>query len=214
MSDLRELAQHEVREMREQFERLDEDAMNFLFLKARSHNSWQNREVSDEQLQEIYRLMSAGPTSNNGHPTRLIFVRSTEAKERLKPALIGANIEKVLTAPACAIIAYDSIFYENLTRFFPHSPFMKTMFEENPELAATDAFRNGSLQGAYFMIATRAIGLDVGPISGFYNDIVDEEFFKGTPLKSNFLCNIGYGDEAGLFQKLPRPKFEEFCEIV
>jgi 3-hydroxypropanoate dehydrogenase len=214
MSNLRELAQYEVREMREQFERLDEDAMNLLFLKARSHNSWQDRDVSDEQLQEIYRLMAAGPTSNNGHPTRLVFIRSAEAKERLRPALIGANIEKVLTAPACAIIAYDPVFYKNLPRFFPHSPYMKTMFEEDPELAGTDAFRNGSLQGAYFMIATRAVGLDIGPISGFYNDIVDKAFFEGTTLKSNFLCNVGYGDEAGLWQKLPRPEFEEFCKVI
>ncbi|MBT3904194.1 MAG: malonic semialdehyde reductase [Rhodospirillaceae bacterium] len=214
MSDPREHAQREVREMRQQVDRLDEDGLNLLFLKARSHNSWQDRDVTDEQLQDIYRLMIAGPTSNNGHPTRLIFARSDEAKKRLEPALIGNNIEKVLTAPACAIIAYDSVFYENLPRFFPHAPQMKNLFEDNPELASADAFRNGSLQGAYFMIATRAIGLDVGPISGFYNNIVDEEFFKGTTLKSNFLCNVGYGDEGGLFQKLPRPDFKEFCEII
>ena len=158
--------------------------------------------------------MSAGPTSNNGHPTRIFFMRTDEAKQRIAPALKGNNVEKCLTAPVCAVLAYDMKFYKRMPELFPHDPGKGQMFIDNPRRCADDAFRNGSLQGAYFMIAARALGFDVGPISGFENDVLDEIMFKDTTLKSNFICNVGYGDESSVWQKLPRPSFESSCELM
>jgi 3-hydroxypropanoate dehydrogenase len=214
MSDARALAQQEIRDMRERIERLDADGIDLLLRNARSHYAWAERPISDSDLQKIFDIMVWGPTSNNGHPIRILFARSDEAKQRLVPALKGNNVEKVLSSPVCAIIGFDTKFYERLPELFPHDPGKVQMFIDNPKRCADDAFRNGTLQGAYFMIAARALGFDVGPISGFFNDIVDAEFFADTTIKSNFLCNVGYGDESAVWQKLPRPSFDSICTVI
>lgn len=214
MSDPRAAAQHEIRDVRSRITRLTDDGIDLILTGARSHYGWQDKPVHDEDLKKIFEVMSAGPTSNNGHPTRIIFARTDETKQRLVPALKGNNVEKVLTSPVCAIIAYDMEFYKRMPELFPHDPGKMQMFIDDPKRCADDAFRNGSLQGAYFMIAARALGFDVGPISGFDNETVDKEFFEDTSLKSNFLCNVGYGDEALVWQKLPRPEFDTICELI
>lgn len=214
MSDVRALAQQEIRDMRQRIERLDADGIDLVLRNARSHYAWADRPVSDADLEKIFDIMVWGPTSNNGHPIRILFARSDAAKQRLVPALKGNNVEKVLSSPVCAIIAFDTKFYERLPELFPHDPGKVQMFVDNPQRCAADAFRNGTLQGAYFMIAARALGFDVGPISGFFNDIVDAEFFADTSLKSNFLCNVGYGDESAVWQKLPRPSFDSICTVI
>jgi len=214
MSDERALAQQEIRELRTRITELDDNGIDLILRNARSHYAWQDRAVSDDDLKKIYDIMIGGPTSNNGHPIRILFARSEEAKQRLAPALKGNNVEKMMTSPVCAILAYDMKFYERFPELFPHDPGKMQMFIDNPKRCADDAFRNGSLQGAYFMIAARALGFDVGPISGFFNDIVDEEFFADTTLKSNFLCNVGYGDEKAVWQKLPRPSFDSICTLL
>ncbi len=214
MSDVRALAQQEIRDMRERIQRLDADGIDLLLRNARSHYAWADRPVSDSDLERIFDIMVWGPTSNNGHPIRILFARSDAAKQRLVPALKGNNVEKVLSSPVCAIIGYDTKFYERFPELFPHDPGKVQMFIDNPKRCADDAFRNGTLQGAYFMIAARALGFDVGPISGFFNDIVDAEFFADTTIKSNFLCNVGYGDESAVWQKLPRPSFDSICTMI
>lgn len=214
MSDVRALAQQEIRSMRERIERLDADGIDLVLRNARSHYAWTDRPVSDADLENIFDIMVWGPTSNNGHPIRILFARSDAAKQRLVPALKGNNVEKVLNSPVCAIIGFDTKFYERLPELFPHDPGKVQMFIDNPKRCADDAFRNGTLQGAYFMIAARTLGFDVGPISGFFNDIVDAEFFAGTTIKSNFLCNVGYGDESAVWQKLPRPSFDSICTMI
>ena len=214
MTDARAEAQQEIRDLRSRITRLSNDAIDLILTGARSHYGWQDKPVLDEDLEKIFHIMSAGPTSNNGHPTHIFFMRTDEAKQRLVPALKGNNVEKCLTAPVCAVLAYDMKFYKRMPELFPHDPNKGQMFIDNPRRCAEDAFRNGSLQGAYFMIAARALGFDVGPISGFDNDTLDEEMFKGTTLKSNFLCNVGYGDESSVWQKLPRPSFDSSCELM
>lgn len=214
MDDRRTKAQEEVRNLRNRVTRLGNNEIDLVLREARTHYMFEDKPVTDDQLREIYDIMINGPTSNNGCPTRILFARTHESKERLVPALKGNNVEKVRSAPVCAIIAYDTKFYEKLPELLPHDPNKKQLFIDNPKRAADDGFRNGSLQGAYFMIAARALGLDVGPISGFSNEVVDEEFFKGTTLVSNFLCNIGYGDANGVWPKSPRPAFDEFCELI
>ena len=214
MTDPRAMAQEEIRQLRKRITRLSDDGMDLLFSKARSHYGWQDKPVTDEDLMKIYDVMVTGPTSNNGHPIRILFARTDEAKQRLVPALKGNNVEKVLTSPVCAIIAYDMEFYKKMPELFPHDPGKMQMFIDDPKRCADDAFRNGTLQGAYFMIAARALGFDLGPISGFHNDIVDAEFFAGTSIRSNFLCNVGYGNELSVWQKLPRPAFDDICELL
>ena len=214
MSDVRALAQQEIRNMRERIDRLDANGIDLVLRNARSHYAWADRPVSNADLEKIFDIMVWGPTSNNGHPIRILFARSDEAKQRLVPALKGNNVEKVLSSPVCAIIGYDTKFYERLPELFPHDPGKVQMFVDNPKRCTDDAFRNGTLQGAYFMIAARALGFDVGPISGFFNDIVDAEFFADTTIKSNFLCNVGYGDESAVWQKLPRPSFDSICTLI
>jgi len=214
MPDPRLLAQQEIRELRKRITRLSDDGIDLVLAKARSFYGWQDKPVSDDDLERIYDIMTAGATSNNGHPIRILFARTDESKQRLVPALKGNNVEKVQTSPVCAIIAYDMEFYKRVPELFPHNPGKMKMYIDNPKRCADDAFRNGTLQGAYFMIAARVLGFDVGPISGFFNDIVDEEFFKGTSIKSNFLCNIGYGNEESVWQKLPRPAFDSICELI
>ncbi|MAB15198.1 malonic semialdehyde reductase [Parvibaculum sp.] len=194
--------------------KLSDDALDLIFREARTHNAWQDKPVTDEQLKEIYDLFKWGPTSANMSPARLIFVKSAEEKERLLPALMEGNREKTRQAPVTAIIGYNVKFYERLPELFPHAPDAKTWFNWSDEWAEMNAFRNGSLQGAYFMIAARALGLDCGPMSGFDMDAVNELYFKGTDVKVNFICNIGHGDPAGLFERSPRLPFDDACKIV
>ncbi len=193
---------------------LSEDALDTLFRHARTHNAWQDKPVSDETLYKLYDLMKWGPTSANCSAARIVFVKSNEAKEKLKPALSAGNLEKTMAAPVTAIIGYDVEFYERLPELFPHAPEAKTWFNWSKEWAEQTAFRNGSLQGGYFILAARALGLDCGPMSGFDMKKVDEAFFAGTTVKVNFLCNLGYGNPDGLFGRSPRLPFADVCQIV
>ncbi|HXI85965.1 MAG TPA: malonic semialdehyde reductase [Parvularculaceae bacterium] len=192
---------------------INDQALDIIFRNARTRNGFEARPVSRTLMQAVYDLMKWGPTSANCSPARFIFVTSEEGKKRLEPHLSEGNRAKTMKAPCCVIIAYDMEYYENLPRLFPHTD-AKSWFVGNDALIKTTAFRNGSLQGAYFLIAARALGLDCGPMSGFNNAGVDEEFFKGTNWKSNFLCNIGYGTDEKLYPRGPRLSFEEACEIV
>lgn len=194
--------------------KLGDEALDIIFREARTHNAWKDEPVSDETLKELYELMKWGPTSANMSPARIIFVKSKEAKEKLAPALSEGNLKKTMEAPVSAIIGYDVKFYDRLPELFPHAPEAKTWFNWSDEWAEMNAFRNGSLQGAYFMIAARSLGLDCGPMSGFDMKKVDEIFFSGTSIKSNFLCNLGHGDPAGLFPRSPRLPFDDACSIV
>jgi 3-hydroxypropanoate dehydrogenase len=209
--------------------RLSERDFNVLFREARTHSAWLDRPVADDLLHQLYDLMKWGPTSANCCPARIIFLRTPAAKERLRPALQAGNIDKTMQAPVTAIIASDSGFYELLPRLFPAMAAIKDLFVKSPELAASTAMRNGSLQGAYFMIAARSLGLDCGPMSGFDNAKVDQEFFPASvpgaavtngaflaagPVKSNFLCNLGYGDAAKLHPRGPRLEFAEACQLL
>jgi 3-hydroxypropanoate dehydrogenase len=193
---------------------LDAGALDTLFRHARTHNGWQDRPVSDAQLHQIYELMKMGPTSANSCPARIVFVRSRQAKERLRPALSEGNLEKTMAAPVTAIIGYDLKFYDRLPELFPHNPEARNWFANDPKGAELAAFRNGTLQGAYFILAARAVGLDCGPMSGFDNAKVDAEFFRETYVKSNFLCNLGYGDSSKLFPRSPRLSFEGVCRVL
>jgi 3-hydroxypropanoate dehydrogenase len=195
-------------------ERIDDKALDILFLKARTQNGWLPMPVTDDQLRAIYDIMKSGPTSANSCPARIVFIRTPEAKARLIPALSPGNVEKTKQAPVTAIVGYDTKFYELLPRLFPHRPEMGDPFKANAQLAETTAFRNGTLQGAYLMLAARAVGLDVGGMSGFDNKKVDAEFFPDGRVKSNFLCNIGHGDPSKLMPKLPRLAFEEACSLL
>lgn len=191
---------------------LDDRALDQLFRAARTQNRWQDRPVPDSKLQEIYDILKWGPTSANSSPARFVFVRTREGKERLRPALSAGNTDKTMAAPVTAIVAYDPQFYDLLPRLFPHTD-ARSWFVGSEQLAHTTAFRNGTLQGAYLMIAARAVGLDVGAMSGFDNAKVDEAFFQDTGWKSNFLVNLGYGDPAGLFDRSPRLPFDEACRL-
>jgi len=192
---------------------LDARALDQLFLEARTFNAWLDKPVSDELLVQAVDLAKMAPTSVNSSPMRLVFVRSAEAKAKLKPALSEGNIEKTMAAPVTAIIAHDLEFYEALPRLFPHMD-AKPWFSGNADFANATAFRNGSLQGAYLILALRALGLDSGAMSGFNNAVVDEAFFAGTSVKSNFLLNIGYGSQEKLFPRSPRFEFNEIAKIV
>jgi 3-hydroxypropanoate dehydrogenase len=209
-------------------ERIDDTALDTLFREARTYTKWQPRPVDDEALRALYELLKWAPTSANAAPARFAFLRSKEAKERLRPALAPLNVEKTMTAPVTVIIAYDMKFYEQLPKLFPHSPGMAALFASNPELVEATAKRNSSLQGAYLIMAARALGLDCGPMSGFDPAKVDEEFFAaGKPcfgcdqeffpeghVKTNFLCNLGYGDPSALHPRLPRLPFNEACSFL
>jgi 3-hydroxypropanoate dehydrogenase len=191
---------------------LDDRALDQLFRAARTQNKWQDRPVPDAKLQELYELLKWGPTSANSSPARFVFVRTPEGKAKLKEALSAGNLEKTMTAPVTVIVCYDSFFYDKLGQLFPHAD-AKPWFTSSPEFAEKTAFRNGSLQGAYLMMAARAIGLDVGAMSGFDNAKLDELFLAGTGWKSNFLVNLGYGDPAGLFPRSPRLSFDEAARL-
>jgi 3-hydroxypropanoate dehydrogenase len=207
---------------------LTDEALDLLFRKARTHNAWLDTPVSDDTLRQLYDLMKWGPTSANSNPARVVFVRSREGKERLRPALAPGNVDKVMTAPVTAIVAYDLQFYGKIPRLFPHNAAMRDRFASAPDLVEVTARRNSSLQGAYLILAARALGLDCGPLSGFDNAKVDHEFFgAGNPcegceqefipaghVKANFLCNLGYGDPSKLHPRLPRLAFEEACTLL
>ncbi|MBV8615759.1 MAG: malonic semialdehyde reductase [Acetobacteraceae bacterium] len=193
---------------------LPDEALDALFRAARSHNAWRDEPVSDETLREIYAIACMGPTSANSSPARFLFLRTPESKRRLAPALSSGNLEKTMRAPVTAIVAYDPRFFEKLPQLFPHNTDAQGWFTSNESLAATTAFRNGTLQGAYFMLAARAAGLDIGPMSGFDNDKVDEIFLRPYGWRSNFLCNLGRGDPAGLYPRSPRLGFDEACVLL
>lgn len=192
----------------------DEATLERLFKDARSHNGWTAEPVGDDKLLEAYDIAKWGPTSMNTQPMRLVFLRSHEAKERLKPSLSPGNIEKATSAPVVAIIAYDTEFHTHLSKTFPHKPDAADLFENNRSLRETTAFRNGSLQGAYFMLALRAVGLDVGPMSGFDAAKVDAEFFSASTWRANFLCCIGRGDTTKVFERLPRLAFDDVARSL
>ncbi|MFO1112726.1 MAG: malonic semialdehyde reductase [Rhodospirillales bacterium] len=190
----------------------DDAALDVMFREARTHTAWQDRPVEEDVLRAAWDLAKMGPTSANCQPARIVFVVSAEAKEKLRPALIPTNVEKTMSAPATAIIAYDLAFYEQLPELYPFAD-ARSWFAGNEALIASTAFRNGSLQGGYFILAARALGLDCGPMSGFDNAAVDAAFFAGTQVRSNFLCNLGYGDASKLRVRNKRLSFDEACRI-
>ncbi|MDH4566593.1 malonic semialdehyde reductase [Pseudomonas sp. BN414] len=192
---------------------LDSAAVDQLFLEARSHNLWQDREVPEALIHQLYQALRQGPTSNNCSPARFVFVRSPEAKNQLLPALKGHNGDKMLQAPVTVIVAWDSRFFELLPELFPIYD-AGAAYRENPQAAFTAALRNSSLQGAYLILAARALGLDCGPMSGFDNAQVDATFFPDGRWRSNFLCCLGYGDDTGLRPAGPRLSFEQGCRIL
>lgn len=192
---------------------LDNAALDQLFRAARSQNAWQDKPVPDHLLTELHDLMKWGPTSANCWPLRVVYVKSPEAKARLIPLLMEGNRAKVQAAPVTAILGMDLAFYEQLPKLFPHTD-ARSWFVGNQALIEATAFRNSSLQGAYFMLAARALGLDCGPMSGFDADKLNAEFFAGTTVKANFICSLGYGDPAGVFPRSPRPAFTDVCTIV
>ena len=207
---------------------LSTDALDQVFRNARTYNSWLDRPVTDETLRQLYELLKWGPTSANSSPARFLFLRSQQAKERLRPILAPGNVEKTMAAPVTVVVAYDLLFFEKLPKLFPHSPAMRDLFAQNPQLVEETAKRNSSLQGAYLIIAARALGLDCGPMSGFDNAKLDEEFFGAGQecegceqeffpaghVKSNFLCNLGYGDPSTLHPRGPRLDFNEAATLL
>ena len=213
LDDLREKAQAEYRALRGRIDRLSDDSIDLILRNARSHYAWTDKPIPDGVLEEIYDITINGPTSMNTLPARFIFVKSPEGKARLAKSLKPKNVAKMMGAPVTAIIAQAINFWHELSFLFPHED-RRHLFDGNEAYCEDTAYRNATLQGAYFMIAARSVGLDVGAMSGFSNAIVDDEFFSGTTLKSNFLCNIGYADETALFQKLPRFAYDQVCSVV
>ncbi len=187
-------------------------ALDQLFRDARTHNGWQDRPVGDDQLHALYDLWKMGPTSANCSPARVVFVRSAEAKKKLEPALSEGNRAKTMAAPVVAIIGMDMAFYEQLPKLFPHAD-ARSWFAGKPAMIEDAAFRNSSLQGAYLILAARALGIDTGPMSGIDKKKVDEAFFAGSSVKTNFICSLGYGDPAKLFGRSPRLAFDEVCRV-
>jgi 3-hydroxypropanoate dehydrogenase len=194
----------------------DEDFLDLVFRKGRSQNGWLPEPVSDEQLKQVYELMKWGPTSVNCSPARIVFVRSEAGKAKLKDTLSPGNVDKGMTAPVLAVVGYETRFYDDLPKLFPHNPAVKSWFEgeEKTGFAETTAFRNGTLQGGYLIAAARAVGLDCGPMSGFDNAKVDAMVFAGTSIKSNFICGLGRGDYSKVFPRSPRLSFEEACKLI
>jgi len=191
---------------------LADEALAQLFVDARSHNGWQDKPVTDEQLHALYDLWKMGPTSANCSPARIVFVRSPEAKKKLEPCLSEGNRVKTMTAPVTAIIGMDMEFYEKLPKLFLHAD-ARSWFTGNQRMIDDTAFRNSSLQGAYLILAARALGIDTGAMSGIDKAKIDETFFAGTPIRTNFVCNLGYGDPAHIFPRSPRLPFDEACRI-
>jgi 3-hydroxypropanoate dehydrogenase len=193
---------------------VNDESLDILFRKARTHRAWLDKPVSDHLLRQLYDLMKLGPTSGNCCPARILFLRTQQAKQRLLPALEPGNVDKTMKAPVTAIIAYDLKFYDQLPKLSPQNPAAREQFANSPELAETTAFRNGTLQGGYFILAARSLGLDCGPMSGFDNAKLDVEFFSAGNVKSNFLCNLGHGDPSKLRPRGPRLDFDEACQLL
>ena len=195
---------------------IDEAALDALFHKARTANAFTDAPVTDAQLHQMVELMQLGPTATNGQPARIVFLRSAEARERLRPALSAGNLDKTMGAPVIAIIAFDTRFHENLPRVFPHNPAAMSWFDGDDKKAGREAaaFRNSSMQGGYFILAARAVGLDCGPMSGFDNAKVDAEFFPDGRVRSNFICNLGVADHSKTFARSPRLGFDEICQVL
>jgi len=191
---------------------LDQNALDTLFINARSHNGWLDKNISDEQIHQIYELMKFGPTAANTCPARITFVKSDKAKEKLKVHLDEGNVDKAMSAPAVAIISYDLEFYEKLDYLFPHTD-AKSWYEGKPDKIKSVGEMNATLQGAYFMMAARSVGLDCGPMGGFNNETLDQAFFPDGKTKSIFICAIGHGDDTKIFPRSPRLSFDEACEI-
>lgn len=210
LDEQRSAAQQDIRDLRDEISALDRHSIDLILTRARSHYAWKDTPVTDEQIQRMYDIVKMGSTSMNGCPARFVFVRSEKGRERLAKSLKPANVPKVMGAPLTVIVAYDLDFWKELPRLFPHED-RRHLYDGKPDYILDTAYRNSTLQGGYLMTAARAIGLDVGAMSGFSNKIVDEEFFAGTSLRSNFLCNIGVADESALFQRLPRFDFDEVC---
>lgn len=192
---------------------IEQSALDLIFNNARTHSYWLDKPVPASLLEELYDLARMPPTSSNSNPGRFVFIQSPEAKQRLKPALSAGNADKTMKAPVTVIVAHDLEFYEDLPTLFPHAD-ARSWFAGNETAISTTAFRNGTLQGAYLILAARALGLDCGPMSGFDNALVDDEFFSGTSWKSNFLINLGYGDAQKLHPRNPRLGFERACKIL
>lgn len=192
---------------------VDDADLDVLFRNARTQNKWQPDPVPTEQLHAIYDLLKMGPTSANCSPARFVFLTTPEAKEKLRPALSAGNLDKTLTAPVVVVVAHDPTFYEHLPRLFPHAD-AKSWFSGSEALAQETAFRNGTLQGAYLIMAARAVGLDTGPMSGFDKAQVDQAFFAENGFKTNFLINLGHGDPTGVKERLPRFAFDEVCKVL
>lgn len=193
---------------------LTEEALDLLFRQARTHSAWLDRPVPAEILRELYDLAKWGPTSANSSPARFVFVTTPEAKERLLPAVAPGNLDKTRAAPVNVIVAWDTRYYDELPRLFPHVPGMRSFFADNPAMAEEAALRNGSLQGGYFILAARGLGLDCGPMSGFDAAQLNAEFFPDGRWKANFLLNLGYGDPEKLFPRNPRLEFDEACRVL
>jgi 3-hydroxypropanoate dehydrogenase len=191
---------------------LDDRSLDILFKNARTHSAWLPKPVPDELLKQVYDIAKMGATSANSSPMRLVFVKSKEAKEKLKPVLDAGNVAKTMAAPVTAIIGMDMEFYEKLPFLFPHTD-ARSWFAGKQEKIEISAFRNSSLQGAYLMLAARALGLDCGPMSGFDNEKMDAAFFAGTSFRSNFICNLGYADSSKLYPRSPRFSFDAACKI-
>lgn len=213
LAQLRAEAQTQYRELRARKPILDNDSIDVILSGARSHYAWKDTPIPKATLERLYEITASGPTSMNCCPSRFIFVTSDEGKQRLAKSLKDKNVEKMMAAPVTAIIAYDLDFWEQLPFLFPHED-RRGFFKGKTQYIEDTAFRNSTLQGGYLMIAARALGLDVGAMSGFSNEVVDKEFFADTNLVSNFLCNLGYADESALFQKLPRFPFDEVCSYL
>jgi 3-hydroxypropanoate dehydrogenase len=193
---------------------IDDAGLDLLFREARTHNKFTDEPISDETLHRLYDILKFGPTSANSSPARFLFLRTKDAKERLAPALSSGNLAKTMAAPVTVIVAYDPKFHEKLPKLFPHNPDAQSWFTSNDALAATTAFRNGTLQGAWLIMAARALGLDTGAMSGFDNDKVDKEFLADRGWRSNFLVNLGRGDWEGVFARSPRLDFDEACVML
>ena len=193
---------------------LSDKDLDLIFREARSFSTWTDQPVTEVTLQAVYDLMRWGPTSANCSPARLVYLASDQAKERIKPHLDPENVDKVMTSPVTAVIASDSKFYDRMSELFPHDPGAREWFSENETLAAETAFRNSTLQGAYFIIAARALGLDCGPMSGFDDDGVNAEFFPDGQVTANFICALGYGKPEDLFPRSPRLAFDDACQIL
>ncbi len=203
-----------IDELRARLPRLDEDSLSLIFSAAHTHNGWRDEPVTDRTLEAIFDLAKLGPTSLNCCPARFVFVRSREAKERLRPALSPGNVDRTMAAPVTAVIGFDERFFDHFGFLFPGRAGVGERFAANPAVAHETAFRNGTLQGAYFIIAARALGLDTAPMSGFDQARVDAEFFAGTATRSNFLCNLGYGESSMVRARLPRFAYAQVCRAI